>query len=200
MEIISRSEAKEKGLKRYFTGKPCKKGHVSERYVSTAICCECVRITRLKQRKSKREEYRRLAHEYRERNLEKARQCTRNHYYKNRDHYIEYSKEYYQHNKDDRLKTMNVWRHNNKHRHTTYTKRFKKHGQQSIKYWGYKESMEQIYQESTRLRELLDVDFVVDHIIPLNSDTVCGLHCWHNLQILTREENTRKGNDYQQDW
>ena len=29
--------------KRYFTGKPCKKGHVSERYTSTSACCECER-------------------------------------------------------------------------------------------------------------------------------------------------------------
>jgi hypothetical protein len=41
MEIIARSEAKAKGLKRYFTGKPCKHGHVSERYVVAWHCCEC---------------------------------------------------------------------------------------------------------------------------------------------------------------
>jgi len=33
MEIISRSEAKALGQQKYFTGKPCKHGHVSERYV-----------------------------------------------------------------------------------------------------------------------------------------------------------------------
>lgn len=26
---------------RYFTGKPCKRGHVAERYVSTRTCVEC---------------------------------------------------------------------------------------------------------------------------------------------------------------
>ena len=36
-----RSEAREKGLKRFFTGDPCKRGHVSERYVSSAGCVEC---------------------------------------------------------------------------------------------------------------------------------------------------------------
>lgn len=41
MEIISRKEALERGLKRYFTGEPCKYGHVSERFVRSWKCCQC---------------------------------------------------------------------------------------------------------------------------------------------------------------
>ena len=41
--IVNRAEAKEKGLSRYFTGKPCKHGHVSERYVHGG-CIECGRV------------------------------------------------------------------------------------------------------------------------------------------------------------
>ena len=52
MQIISRAEAKAKGLKRYFTGKPCKHGHVAPRRVFNATCVECeraaVRKSRLK--------------------------------------------------------------------------------------------------------------------------------------------------------
>jgi len=40
MEIISRKEAIEKGLKVYFTGKPCKNGHISIRGIS-GDCREC---------------------------------------------------------------------------------------------------------------------------------------------------------------
>jgi 5-methylcytosine-specific restriction endonuclease McrA len=40
-EIISRQEARALGLKRYFTGKPCKHGHVAERYTSIGNCVEC---------------------------------------------------------------------------------------------------------------------------------------------------------------
>jgi hypothetical protein len=40
-EIISRKNAKKLGLKKYFTGKPCKNGHTSERYTITGICTEC---------------------------------------------------------------------------------------------------------------------------------------------------------------
>jgi hypothetical protein len=41
MDIISRKDALAQGLKHYFTGKPCKRGHFSHRFVSTRQCADC---------------------------------------------------------------------------------------------------------------------------------------------------------------
>ena len=40
--IITRSEARDRGAKRYFTGDPCSRGHVCERYVASKNCTQCV--------------------------------------------------------------------------------------------------------------------------------------------------------------
>ena len=41
MDIISRKDAIDRGLKNYFTGKSCKRGHKSLRLVTDRVCCKC---------------------------------------------------------------------------------------------------------------------------------------------------------------
>src|SRR5882672_4516842 len=41
LKIISPADARAIGLTRYFTGKPCKCGHIAERLVSNAHCVSC---------------------------------------------------------------------------------------------------------------------------------------------------------------
>lgn len=43
-EVISRKESIEQGLTRYFTGTPCKHGHISPRKVGSGQCAECSRL------------------------------------------------------------------------------------------------------------------------------------------------------------
>lgn len=42
--VISRSESIARGLKRYFTGLPCKHGHIAESFASNCGCCECSNV------------------------------------------------------------------------------------------------------------------------------------------------------------
>ena len=42
-KIVERAEARLLGLTRCFTGRPCKYGHVAERFVSTGACIICCR-------------------------------------------------------------------------------------------------------------------------------------------------------------
>lgn len=56
-EIITRAQAIERGLTRYFTGNPCKHGHIAERYLQSG-CIECVCIAQAKARQGKAEKIR----------------------------------------------------------------------------------------------------------------------------------------------
>jgi hypothetical protein len=44
MERISRDNARKLGLKLYFTGEPCMRGHVCARRVASYDCVECMRL------------------------------------------------------------------------------------------------------------------------------------------------------------
>ena len=44
MNKITRKFAKLSGLTKYFTGKPCKHGHISERNTANGCCLTCVKI------------------------------------------------------------------------------------------------------------------------------------------------------------
>jgi len=73
MDVITRKEAKERWLPRYFTGKPCPHGHVAERWASTSSCVECAR----KYREANPEKTRERQRKYREANPEKIRERRR---------------------------------------------------------------------------------------------------------------------------
>ena len=46
MDTIARKTAKAHGLPLYFTGKPCKNGHIAQRRVGSSDCLECVEARR----------------------------------------------------------------------------------------------------------------------------------------------------------
>lgn len=44
MELITREQARERGLTRFYTGTPCINGHDSERRVSSGTCIRCIKL------------------------------------------------------------------------------------------------------------------------------------------------------------
>ena len=70
MELIRRKDALDQGLTYYFTGKPCKKGHVALRRAINGCCVEC---EMQKNNDSTRKEYMR---QYAEQNRNKLRETA----------------------------------------------------------------------------------------------------------------------------
>jgi 5-methylcytosine-specific restriction endonuclease McrA len=81
MTPISRAEARALGLKRYFAGEPCFRGHTAERFVANGICVECHNERDRKARAANPERYRERDRKYYADNVERysAYNRVRNH-------------------------------------------------------------------------------------------------------------------------
>jgi hypothetical protein len=75
MDIITRAEAKAQGLTYYFTGKPCKNGHIAQKNVCDYGCRECRETKKAKRRELglDREQARLYSQRYRAADPDRAR-------------------------------------------------------------------------------------------------------------------------------
>lgn len=60
--------------------------------------------------------------------------------------------------------------------------------------WADRQAILDVYQEAYRLSNETGIDYQVDHIVPILSKLVCGLHVSANLRIIPKTENIAKGN------
>ena len=183
----TRAEAKAAGAKYYFTGEPCKHGHVAPRKTKGA-CLECIKLE-WQENSTKRAEY------FKEYNKsEKGQENKRRYYEANKEQVIaraaarpaqekrRHKDAYDAANPEQRLARTSIRR-----------RRFRS----ATPPWLTKEqknAMKQLYIEAQRLTKLTGERYVVDHIVPLINDEVCGLHVPWNLRVITQDENLVKSN------
>jgi hypothetical protein len=60
--------------------------------------------------------------------------------------------------------------------------------------WANRFFLQEAYDLARRRTAALGVRHVVDHIVPIISESVCGLHCEANVQVLTWAQNRTKSN------
>lgn len=166
--VVSKSTAKKLGLVRYYTGIPCKYGHTTERQTSSGTCMECQRVSKriVSITDEQADRNRKRASEWYGSNTERAKASNRKYVEANRS-------------KDQ------LWQS---------TRRATKKA--AIPCWADLKEIELVYDQCELTSNLTGVRHHVDHIVPLQSKIVCGLHVHTNLQILTYEENCSKGNRY----
>jgi 5-methylcytosine-specific restriction endonuclease McrA len=179
----TRAEAKATGAKFYFTGDPCVRGHIAVRKVKGA-CVTCMKedwVVDNERRKSKpkSEASKAAAKRYYEKNREAviARAAARPTAEKRR-----LQAEYKERNVDVVRASTSV----RKRRHRDATPKWLTADE--------KLSMRQLYIQARKLTAVTGEQYVVDHIVPLRGNDVCGLHVPWNLRVITQEENLKKSN------
>ena len=189
----SREEAKRLESKFYFTGEPCKRGHIALRKVAGA-CVECARED-AKASNSKRARYFR---EYSARPEVKERQHEW--YLRNREVVIARANTT---PKTKKREYQEAWKRKNVDAVRADTKSRRRKHRQATPHWltpAQKREIRELYRIAIHTTKITGEQYVVDHIVPLRSSTVCGLHVPWNLRVITRSENLAKSNSYDGGW
>lgn len=183
----TRAEAMACGATQYFTGKPCKRGHIAPRETK-GNCSEC-RAEDTRNAADVRREYFR---EYNQR--DDVRERKHEWYANNSQRVAERAR-----TRPEELKRQyrNVWKANHPAQVRADTKNRRRKHRDATPPWltrEQKSEMRAIYQMAIELTRTTGEQYVVDHICPLRSPTSCGLHVPWNLRVITREENLKKSN------
>ncbi len=185
----TRAEAQASGAKYYFTGEPCKHGHIAPRKTKGA-CVECLKA-----------EWQAAA----ETRADYFRQYNQREEVKDKKH------AWYQENREQVIATAatrpahvlreyrNAWKAANKTQVRADTKARRRKHRDATPAWlsrRQKSEIRQLYQIAITMTQTTGEQYVVDNIVPLRGETVCGLHVPWNLRVITQEENLKKSNKH----
>lgn len=169
----------------YFTGKPCKHGHVSPRRTSDQNCLDC--------QCAKPRDYAK-AKAVRAANPEPYRERCQKWHLENRARRAESDKLSRAANHAARLEAEQARRDANRSVICARANLRNANKLRATPSWANLAAIQAIYDEAESITRLTGIPHQVDHIFPLRGRTSCGLHVETNLQILTAEANRKKNN------
>lgn len=159
--------AKQSGEKFYFTGVPCKNGHIDKRYVSDASCFTCVQNRML------------------------------DYYKKNKKYIIEKTSIWQKNFPDKVNLKNSKWKKSNRNKIAAQAAKRRAKVIQRTPKWSNNKIVSYYYNVCNFFNEINGyIKYHVDHIVPLCGKKVSGLHVHNNLQIITASENCKKNNKF----
>lgn len=185
----NRATAMAIGAKYYFTGEPCKHGHVAPRKTK-GVCVECVKAE-AKASAERRADYFRAYSQ-----SEAGQQAKKEYYKRNRDAVIARAQA---RPAEEKRAYKNRYKKQNPERYKTLVSVRRRRFRNASPPWltrEQKSEMRKLYQMAITMTKTTGEKYVVDHIVPLRCSAVCGLHVPWNLRVMTHAENLKKSNKF----
>lgn len=172
-----RHKAKLAGTSRYYSSRPCKRGHFSERATASGVCVECRRIRERERYPDRYEAYikpRRQTDHGRAVAAEKMRRHRR-----------QMSQERLDLLRSQAKLRSRIWRRENPGHRNALKAAYKAAKVRASPLGKTGNDVVEFYR-------LCPKGMQVDHIVPLRGKNVCGLHVIANLQYLSPKDNRNK--------
>jgi hypothetical protein len=183
----TRKEALITGTAYYFTGQPCKHGHVALRKTKGA-CVECLKIEWVNTAQKRQNYF--VAYN----KSERGKESKRRYYEANRETVIARAQA---RPAEEKRRYSQEWKKNNPVWIRADTKARRRKHRLATPPWitkAQKAEMRELYRIAITMTRTTGEKYVVDHIVPLRGEGVCGLHVPWNLRVITQEENLKKSN------
>lgn len=127
---------------------------------------------------------------------EKKKIYAKRYYDKNADKCRARSKERKYRFPKETKESISKWRQENRHVCAVHDASRRASKLNATPVWGDTFLIKEIYHLAKLRTKATGIVWTVDHIVPLISTLVCGLHWEGNMQVITKSENSRKSNHY----
>ena len=177
-----RAAAKAAGETTYFTGRPCKFGHVVNRVTASGSCVECAKANHRRSYKKR---------------IAANPNWFKEQYAKNPEYHRQKRKEYRLKNPEKERLISLASMQKRKPQKAAEERARQARKLKATPFWltqQHREQMKAVYVSAQKTSDLAGFNCHVDHIIPLKGKDVCGLHVPWNLRIVSQSYNSRKSN------
>jgi hypothetical protein len=188
--ILSRAEALASGLPHYFTGKPCKYGHVAKRAAVKGVCLQCQAEWEKQNRRNNPDRVKEIRRRYHAKNRDKRNADCRKRHHENKVQRSTYRKAYYRQNIEASRKYARKHKAQFRRHYTLLQQLRQRRIRQATPSWVDKWELYAIYH-------FCPPGYHVDHKVPIAGKNACGLHVPWNLQYLEAAKNVAKSNRFE---